>query len=60
MKELRTGTLRSFFIFDPHRTAVLLIGGDKRGDKRFYGRMIALADKLYDAHLNSKIMKGSN
>lgn len=25
MKELRTGTLRSFFIFDPSRTAILLI-----------------------------------
>jgi hypothetical protein len=51
MKELRTGTLRSFFVFDPWRRAVLLIGGEKRGDKRFYDRMIVLADTLYDAHL---------
>jgi len=28
-----------------------LIGGDKTGDKRFYDRMIPLADDLYDEHL---------
>jgi hypothetical protein len=60
MKELRTGTLRSFFVFDPFRRAVLLIGGEKRGDKRFYGRMIALADKLYDAHLDGIRRKDRN
>ena len=42
---------RSLFIFDPHRTAILLIGGDKTGDDRFYQRMIPLADRLYDRHL---------
>ena len=31
--------------------AILLIGGDKTGDKRFYDRMIPLADDLYDDHL---------
>jgi hypothetical protein len=31
MKELRAGTLRVLFAFDPRRTAILLIGGDKRG-----------------------------
>ncbi len=57
MKELRTGTLRSFFIFDPYRTAIVLIGGDKRGHKRFYGQMIARADKLYAAYLENKSRK---
>lgn len=52
MKELRTGTLRSIFIFDPCRTAVLLIGGDKRGHKRFYSQVIALADQLYEIYLD--------
>jgi DNA-binding transcriptional regulator YiaG len=33
------------------RVAILLIGGDKTGDKRFYERMIPIADRLYDAHL---------
>ncbi len=31
--------------------AILLIGGDKTGDKRFYDRMVPLADDLYDEHL---------
>lgn len=53
MKELRsTQTLRVFFAFNPRRTAVLLIGGDKAGKtKRFYRQMIARADKIYDAYL---------
>jgi len=29
----------------------MLIGGDKTGDKRFYERMIPIADRLYDRHL---------
>lgn len=60
MKELRTGTLRSFFVFDPYRTAILLIGGEKRGDKRFYSRMIPFADKLYDAYLDGIRRKDRN
>jgi hypothetical protein len=55
MKELRTQSdgkpLRTFFAFDPRRTAVLLIGGDKTGDNRFYDRMVPIADNLYDAYL---------
>ena len=55
MKELRTQSsgkpLRTFFAFDPRRMAILLIGGDKSGDNRFYEKMIPLADKLYLKHL---------
>jgi hypothetical protein len=55
MRELRVQSggkpLRIFYAFDPRRTAILLIGGDKTGDKRFYDRMIPLADDLYDEHL---------
>lgn len=55
MKELRTQAsgipIRTFFAFDPRRTAILLIGGDKTGDDRFYERMIPMADRLYDDHL---------
>ena len=55
MKELRTQThgrpLRTFYAFDPRRKAILLIGGDKTGDKRFCDRMIPLADTLLDKHL---------
>jgi hypothetical protein len=39
------------FACDPRRTAILLLGGDKTGDDRFYERMIPLAGKLYDDHL---------
>jgi hypothetical protein len=55
MKELRTQSggkpLRTFFAFDPRRTAILLIGGDKTGDDRFYDRMVPIADNLYDEYL---------
>ncbi|MEY2925591.1 MAG: hypothetical protein RL367_68 [Pseudomonadota bacterium] len=55
MRELRVQSegkpLRIFYAFDPRRSAILLIGGDKTGDKRFYERMIALSDSLYDVHL---------
>jgi hypothetical protein len=55
MRELRIQSggkpLRSFYAFDPRRTAILLIGGDKTGDDRFYERMIPIADRLYDDYL---------
>jgi hypothetical protein len=55
MKELRTQhqgrPLRTFFAFDPLRHAILLIGGDKTGDQRFYDKMVPEADRLYDEHL---------
>lgn len=55
MKELRTQSngrpLRTFFAFDPRRTAILLIAGDKTGDNRFYEVMVPIADVLYDEHL---------
>ncbi|MBN1554104.1 MAG: type II toxin-antitoxin system RelE/ParE family toxin [Phycisphaerae bacterium] len=55
MKELRTQhqgkPLRSLFAFDPRRRAILLIGGDKTGNKRFYKQMITKADQLFDEHL---------
>ena len=55
MKELRVQSagrpLRVLFAFDPLRNAVLLIGGDKTGDKRFYKRMIPIADALFETYL---------
>jgi hypothetical protein len=62
MKELRTQhqgrPIRTFFAFDPRRSAVLLIGGDKTGDDRFYQRMIPEADRLYDEHLEELNKEG--
>ncbi|HXR36296.1 MAG TPA: type II toxin-antitoxin system RelE/ParE family toxin [Candidatus Binataceae bacterium] len=55
MRELRVQSggkpLRIFYAFDPRRTAILLLGGDKTGDPRFYEQMVPLADRLYDEHL---------
>jgi len=52
MRELRSQCkgqpLRTFYAFDPRRTAILLIGGDKTGDDRFYEVMVPLADRIYD------------
>lgn len=55
MKELRArGTLRAFFAIDPDRKAIILIGGDKEGDSRFYKKYIKQADDLYRGYLASK------
>lgn len=54
MKELRPvgSHIRVFFAFDPRRTAILLIGGDKSGRwKEWYTEMLPIADQLYDEHL---------
>jgi hypothetical protein len=59
LKELRADTrdeiLRIAFAFDPNRSAILLIGGNKSGtsQSRFYKQLIAKADALYDAHLRT-------
>lgn len=44
--------IRILFAFDPQRTAILLIGGDKTGEwDRWYNRMVPIADDLFDQHL---------
>lgn len=59
MKELRASTadqvLRVAFAFDPTRSAILLVGGNKSGTSqaRFYKQLIAKADEEYDAHLRA-------
>jgi hypothetical protein len=60
MKELRFSwngeVWRVAFAFDPQRHAVLLVGGDKGGadQRRFYKRLLSVADTRYDEHLNMK------
>jgi hypothetical protein len=54
MKELRPrgGNMRVLFAFDPRRTAILLLGGDKsRRWSSWYVEAIPVADRLYDEHL---------
>ncbi len=62
MKELRTQCqgrpLRTFYAFDPRRSAILLIGGDKTGNDRFYDEMLPVADCLYDEHLQQLSEEG--
>lgn len=55
MRELRIQhhgrPYRVLYAFDPRRSAVLLIGGDKTGDNRWYKRFVPKADTLYDEYL---------
>ena len=57
IKELRADTadkaMRIAFAFDPQRKAILLVAGNKKGvgQKRFYRRLIAKADELFEMHL---------
>jgi hypothetical protein len=56
LKELipMSGHLRVLFAFDPRRTAILLIGGDKTDRWReWYEEMVPFADELYDEHLRT-------
>ena len=52
MKELRPGSMRILFAFDPRRSAILLLGGDKTNRwSVWYVENIPRADALYDRHL---------
>ena len=63
MRELRIRSggepVRIFYAFDPRRTAILLIGGAKTGDDRFYEAMIPIADRLYEQYLIEIRREGS-
>ncbi len=56
MRELRIQhegrPYRVLYAFDPRRTAILLIGGDKTGNGRWYEEYIPRADAIYERHLN--------
>lgn len=66
MKELRAeGAIRVLFAFDPRRTAILLIGGNKGSDddtspkwNRWYDHYVPIADDLYDVHLDELSEEG--
>jgi hypothetical protein len=42
---------RVLYAFDPRRNAILLLGGDKTGNNKWYEENVPKADKLYDIHL---------
>lgn len=55
MRELRIqhagDPYRVLYAFDPRRSAILLVGGNKTGKDRWYDKYVPVADKLYDDHL---------
>lgn len=60
MKELRPPSagrteVRILFVFDPYRSAVLLVAGDKSGQwSRWYRAAIPEAERLYEDYLDSR------
>src|SRR5438445_13480418 len=42
---------RVLYAFDSRRVALLLLGGDKTGDDRWYDVSVPIADRLYNEHL---------
>jgi hypothetical protein len=57
LRELRVQSggrpLRILYAFDPKRQAVLILGGDKTGDERFYEREVPKAERLFIKYLTS-------
>lgn len=55
MRELRTQSagrpLRTLYAFNPLRSAILLLGGDKTGDDRWYEKCVPAPDRLFERHL---------
>jgi hypothetical protein len=55
MRELRVQSggkpLRILYAFDPYRQAVLILGGDKTGDAKFYECLIPKAESAYMSYL---------
>jgi hypothetical protein len=57
LKELRTQykgkPYRVLYVFDPARSAILLLGGVKSSKKNWYKTSIPLAEKRYEGHLKT-------
>jgi len=62
MRELRVQhkgqPYRILYCFNPSRIAVLLLGGNKKGNDRWYEENVPKADKLYDELLKELEDKG--
>jgi len=44
---------RILYAFDPRRVAILLVGGKKTGDDRWYRKHVPKAERIYDEHLET-------
>jgi hypothetical protein len=62
MRELRIQVsgepYRVLYAFDPRRMGILLLGGNKIGDDKWYEKNVARADRLYDEHLETLRREG--
>jgi hypothetical protein len=62
MRELRIQhegrPYRVLYAFDPRRAAMLLMGGDKTGNNRWYEVSVPLADAIYDRHVRELEREG--
>jgi hypothetical protein len=47
--------LRILYAFDPRRQAVLLLGGSKAGNKRFYPALIRRAETTWEQYLEETV-----
>ena len=60
LRELRVQSagrpLRVLYAFDPQRQAVLIIGGDKTGNDRFYEWIIPKAEVIWEEYLRGVIL----
>nr|WP_206323437.1 type II toxin-antitoxin system RelE/ParE family toxin [Streptomyces sp. HNM0574] len=55
LKELRPGTARILFAFDPWRSSILLVAGDKSGRwNAWYQEAIPLAEQRYEIYLKER------
>ena len=54
-KELRPGNVRVLFAFDPWRSSILLVAGDKSGRwNAWYAEAIPLAEQRYERYLKER------
>lgn len=49
---------RVLYAFDPRRMAILLLGGDKTGNPKWYDEFVPIADKLFKEHLKTLKKEG--
>jgi len=59
LKELRPGNVRILFAFDPWRSSILLVAGDKTGRwNQWYVDAIPLAEHRYQIYLKERTEEG--
>jgi hypothetical protein len=60
-RELRSKSrgraIRIIYAYDAHRDTVLIIGGDKHGNPRFYKEIIPVAERIWKQYLEEQTKK---